>query len=449
LTGVRAATASPRPRPRDWHPLTETDPVPGDPDAILEEVGHMKRLATMLRGEAKDLRVIGEGEQLEGRYADALRDGARELETHLRETAERYERVHGHLTGWAHELEVLQSDAERILRRARAAAEQAPTASSGESGESGEAREDGSTAGHRKALAGIEADRDERATHYAARIRHEIDDKIKDSWWERRKNALDDAKDVISFAVDVLSWVATGIAVAALVLTPAGWVTGLVLWLTVGVLAGHTVLAAAGAGSWADVAMDVFGLLTMGIGTAALAGLRDVRTATKLAAALAARERAAATASRASRSVRGRTSAVTNRHGATRAARATARHRRNIARAATRRAGSEAAADEAATPMGEASRWEAVRLGGDREAANLSKDVLRLRAAYPESGAVRRASEGAEGYTYTFQGTWIAASAVDGVDKLAGSSDIASLKPLLGPHDDVKGRFSREVGTRW
>ncbi|WP_328913977.1 MULTISPECIES: hypothetical protein [unclassified Streptomyces] len=463
MSGAYAGAAERR-RPRDWHPLAATDPVPGDPDAILAEVDRMKHLAAVLRSEARDLRAIGEGQGLKGRYADALGEGARGLETRLRETAERYERVHGHLTGWAFELESLQADAARVLRRAREerAGEGRPGGDRpGEvrpggdwpggdwSGGDWSGGDDELTVRHRASLARVEAQRDERAAHYAARIRDEIDDTIKDSWWERRKNAVDGCKALISLVVDVMSWAATCIAVAAILMTPAGWVAGLAVWLAFGALTGHVLLAVAGTGSWADVALDVFGLLAMGVGTFALRGLRDVRDATRLAAGAAARERATADAARATRPVRDRASAVVNRRGSSRAARARARHERNIARAANLRAGHEAAAEEAAMPTPEASRWEAAAVGGDQETVNLFKDVRRMRTSYPGSTAVSRASEGAERHKAVFQGAWAAASGVDAWDKGAGGSDVFPGKWSYGSYGHFKARYTKEVGSTW
>ncbi|SEN07887.1 hypothetical protein SAMN05216267_1001167 [Actinacidiphila rubida] len=443
-----------RRRPRDWHPLAASDPVPGDPDAILDEVAHMRQVALMLRGEARDLRVIGQGDGLKGRYADALRHGADGLEVHLRETAERYERVHGHLTSWAHALEDLQTEADRILRNARTVAEVNGLDENGHGHESGGGNEHGSGGddplqGHRASLAKVVAQHEERAAHYAALIRHEIDDKIKDSPWEWFKDAVDDWSGAISLAVDAMSYAATVIALVAIATTPAGWVAGLAIWLSVGVLSGHLLLAAAGDGSWADIAMDVFGLLTMRIGTVALNRLRGVREATKLAAQLAAEEEAAANSARATRTLRDRASAVVNRRGATRAERSRARHARNIARAANQRVGREAAESEAAVPMAQASRWEAASVGGDVEEANHFKDVKRLRAAYPRSPEVQRASNGAERAHRMFKGAWIAASASDGTDKLLGSSDVIPQKPAFGPYGDLKNRCSKEVGSAW
>jgi hypothetical protein len=448
-------TASPagrgRSRPRDWRPLADADPVPGDPDEILDEVAHMQRVAAMLRREAGDLRLIAGGEGLKGRYADALRDGAQDLEVHLRETAERYERVHGHLTGWAHELEGFQADADRILRTAQA--EQSAAAGKADTGAAGKladsSGDDDPMAGHRRSLAKVEALRDERAAHYASLVGHEIDDTIKDSRWERFKDQIDDWKGVISFVVDVMSWAATIIAVAALLTTPAGWLAGLAVWLSVGVLAGHVVLGLAGDGSWADVAMDVFGLLTMQVGNSALKGLRGVRDATKAAAQAAAEEVAAANSARATRAVRDRASAVVNRRGSTRAARARARHQRNIADAANRRAGRQAASEEAGTPMPEASRWEAAWMGGEKESTNMYKDVQRMRVAYPENGAVQRASGGAEGYKRAFQTSWGSATVVDSGDKFLGDSDLFPMKPASSAYGAAKGRFTKEAGSKW
>lgn len=439
-----AATKS---RPRDWHPLADTDPTPGDPESIRDEVAHMKRLAAMLRTEAADLALIGTGDGLKGGYAAKLRDEARELEVHLRETAGRYERVHGHLTGWAAELDDIQSDADRILRTARAEAETNAAAKSADAAPDG-ADED-PLAKHRRSLAKVEAHRDARAAHYASKIRHEINDKIKDSWWERRKNEIDGLKGAISLVVDVMSWVATVIAIVAIFTTPAGWIAGLAVWLAVGVLAGHAALAAAGDGSWLDISMDIFGLLTMGVGKAALNSLKEVRAATKLAAQAAADEHAAASATRSSRSVLDRSSATVNRRSATKAARAKARHDRNIAKAAAKRAGRDAAAGEAATPMAEASQREAVLVGGERETANLYKDVVRMRNAYPADAGVQQASRGAERHKGAFQGTWIAATAVDLTDKGAGSSDLFPFKPGNEGYGNAKDSFSYEVGTKW
>ena len=430
-----------RPRPRDWRPLADADPVPGDPDAILDEVGHMRQVASMLRQEAKDLRVIGRGDGLKGRYADALRHGADGLEVHLRETAERYERVHGHLTGWAYALEGLQAEADRILRNAQLVAElDRPGRTHSD---------DDPLDGHRTSLARVVAQRDERAAHFASLIRHEIDDKIKDSPWEWFKDAVDDWSGEISLVVDAMSWAASIIALAALATTPPGWVAGLAVWLSVGVLAGHLMLASAGDGSWADIAMDTFGLLTMQVGTLALNELRAVRNATKAAAQLAAEEQAATNSARATQAIRDRASAVVNRRGATRAERAKARHDRNIARAANRRAGSQAAAEEAATPMPEASRWEAASVGGDVEEANHFKDVKRLRSAYPRSPEVQRASNGAERFHRLARFAWGSATAVDGVDKGLGSSDIFWFKPDYGPYGRMKDRYTLEVGSSW
>jgi len=223
LSGPR--TVAGRRRPRDWHPLAAADPVPGDPDAILDEVAHMRQVAAMLRAEAKDLRLIAQGQGLEGRYADALRDGARELEVHLRETAGRYERVYGELTGWAHELADLQTEADRVVRAAQA--EVASSFEDTDSAGGAEGAGEDPVALYRASLAKLTAQRDERAAYYAARLRGDIDDTIKDSWWERCKDAVDDYQSAISLAVDVMSWVATGIAIAAITMTPAGWVAGL------------------------------------------------------------------------------------------------------------------------------------------------------------------------------------------------------------------------------
>src|SRR5690348_2921109 len=107
-------------RPRDWSPLAPSDPVPGDPQAIRDEARHMRNLADSLCQQAHELKIIGHGEGLKGKYADKLRDKSNELEKHLREVAERYENTNGYVSSWADELEGMQAESIRILHAAQA-----------------------------------------------------------------------------------------------------------------------------------------------------------------------------------------------------------------------------------------------------------------------------------------------------------------------------------------
>ncbi|UXY29161.1 hypothetical protein [Streptomyces sp. HUAS TT20] len=59
-------STSSKPRPRDWHPLADSDPVPGEPEEIRDEVKHMVQVAENLRAQANPLRGIKDDKMLYG-----------------------------------------------------------------------------------------------------------------------------------------------------------------------------------------------------------------------------------------------------------------------------------------------------------------------------------------------------------------------------------------------
>ncbi|MGA5329205.1 hypothetical protein ACPCJT_22485 [Streptomyces griseoincarnatus] len=53
-------------RPTDWHPLRESDPVPGDPVEIRDQVKRMKKIAEYLRTQAEALTAMADADDLKG-----------------------------------------------------------------------------------------------------------------------------------------------------------------------------------------------------------------------------------------------------------------------------------------------------------------------------------------------------------------------------------------------
>ncbi|MBY8884888.1 hypothetical protein K7472_08505 [Streptomyces sp. PTM05] len=426
-------------RPYDWTPLAERDPVPGDPAALRDEVTHMRRLASTLRDQARELKAIGAEDGLKGQYADALRGGARELECHLRQTAERYEHVQGHLASWADELEDFQSESATILRRAQ------DTAAPRRSGD------DDALKPYRDALTRLTALRDERASHYAGRIKRACKDVIKDSPWESFEDAADAVFDNewSQKFFELASWVVTVVGVVALFVTPAGWVVDLALGITFALAAKDVLALAVGEGSWFDIGMDTLGFLTMGTGKVAFGMLKGIQTATGAAAEAVAEERAAAESLHESRGVLDRTYRITNRRGSSGAAKAEARRVRAGALARARQAGLAARQAERSRELLEATPREAFAFGGDREAASACKNITRLREEYAQSPEVQKASAHMEGWRSTFNAGWRVGMASDGIDKTLGHSDALPMKPSFGPYDDFKDQFTSTVGTGW
>ncbi|MCZ4118595.1 hypothetical protein [Streptomyces sp. H39-S7] len=412
----------------------------------------MKQTARMLRDQAKDLKVIAGDTELRGRYADKLRDASRDLEVHLRETAGRYERVQGHLTGWAGELEDLQTEADTLLKTAQAdtAAAKAPQESSGSSaGDTTTGQEDDPAVKHRVSLEKIVARRDDRAGHFAGKIRHELNDKIKDSRWENFKDTVSENAGWIKVAIDVLSYAATIVAIVALFCTPVGWVAMAAIAATALVLVGHTVLALAGEGSWMDVGMDVFALATFGTGKIALKGLKGIQSAMRGVSTKAAGKAAEKTAHAANRASRAAKASQTESRTTSAAQRRGAEKARDQLRVQERKAAKRARRAERDQEMPEATSRDALSSGGDREAVGYYKDIQRMRQQYPDNAALHEASAGAERYNAIYKRAWGAGTAADSVDKAAGSSDLIPDKFSVPAYSDFKDQFTHEVGSKW
>jgi hypothetical protein len=438
------STGKGRRRPVDWHPLAEKDPIPGDPEDIRDEVGRMKNLASTLRAQARILRKAADGNALTGKYADKIRDKSGDLEKHFRETAGRYERVVGDLGHWANELEGLQERADGVLRAAKRADEEhaaevkkkeAEAKKDGEDGKDGkdggkkalaESDPDSHLAPYHKQLHQIVSERDSRAQHFAENIGDDISDIIKDSAWENFKDGVHEHADTIKSVIEVLSWAATAIGIIALLFTPVGWLATLItvtaISLTGLVGVGHALLALSGDGNWADVAMDVFALATLGFGSVAMKGVKSAVTALK-------------TVSRAERfqryaNLRKLLHKNVARYGlesvrGSKAARAL-QSLRGIGARETR-------------PM--ATRVERL-LGGDGEVVSASKFAKAMRAEFGGNPAVREASAALTKGVNRFRANYVAATGVDLGDKAMGI--------IVGdPYDGAKDVLTREAGSRW
>ncbi|MFF9047353.1 putative T7SS-secreted protein [Streptomyces parvulus] len=428
-------TGKGRRRPADWHPLAEKDPIPGDPDDIRDEVTRMKNLASTLRDQASILRKAADGDALKGQYAEKIREKSGDLEKRFRETAGRYERVVGDLGSWADDLEGFQERADGVLRAAKKADEEhaaavkkkeAEAKKDGDKNTQAETDPTSHLASYHKQLNEVVSDRDSRAKHYAENIGRDISDIIKDSGWENFKDWVHEHADTIKAVVEVLSWVATIIGVIALLFTPVGWVATLITVATISLTAlvgvGHTMLALSGDGSWADVAMDVFALATLGFGSVAMKGVKAATAALK-------------TASRAGRfqryaNLRKLLDKNVMRYGTDSARGAKAVR----AKDALRRIGSRE------TRPG-SNRLERL-LGGDEEIVSATKFAKAMRTEFSGNPDVVKAADAVGKAAGKYRANYLAATSVDLGDK-------AGEKFGGDAYGDAKDLLTLEVGSRW
>lgn len=428
-------TGKGRRRPIDWHPLAEKDPIPGDPEDIRDEVRRMKDLASTLRDQAAILRKAADGDALQGKYADKIREKSGELEKRFRETAGRYERVVGDLGSWANELEGFQERADGVLRAAKQADEEHAAdvkkkeAEAKKDGDKTSAESDpnGHLAPHHKQLNQVISDRNSRAQHYAENIDKDISDIIKDSGWENFKDWVHEHAEKIKTAVDILSWAATIIGVIALLFTPVGWLATIITVTTLGFTAlvgvGHTLLALSGDGSWADVAMDVFALATLGFGSVAMKGVKAAATTLKSASRAGRFQRYA--------NLRKLLDKNIMRYGTDSARGAKAVRAKDALR--------QIGAKETRPGTTHLDRL----LSGEGEVASASKFAKSMRAEFGGNPDVVKAADAMDKAALKFKLNYGAATTVDLGDKLGEKG------PYGDQYGDAKDVLKREVGSQW
>ncbi|MCL7489889.1 hypothetical protein M8I34_00200 [Streptomyces sp. MCA2] len=429
-----------RRRPTDWQPLAETDPIPGDPEDIRDEVTKMKNLAKTLRDQARILRKAEDGDALRGNYADKIREKSGELDKRFRETAGRYERVVGDLGKWANDLEGFQDRADGILRRAKHANEEhsadlkkKEAKAEKDGGDPPDYVDDSHLATYRKQLNEVTADRDAAAEKCARNIGDDISDVLEDSTWENFADGL-------STTLDVLGYLGTAIAIVGIFCTPAGWIVGIGLAIGVASLLGHSLLAITGKGSWTDVAFDAIGLVTMGLGGKALTGLKASRALTKTASKVAARTGKAREVLERQKGVKNFTDRVIARHGVNSERGQMAqriklgqRDKLNDEMRAAERA-------EADAPMAQG------RGLGDKEAKDLAEDAKQMRIRHSGNEVVENAAKQADEASKKFNMYWRTGTGVDVGDK---AMDIGSDAIGFDGYGDLKDVPTMEVGSQW
>lgn len=439
-------------RAGEWHLLGRSgDPVPGDPYAVAQAARHYSSVATMIEQQTARLRAMAEDGELVGKYASSLRDKAHGLAGDLEKAHGRYQAVGSALTPYGDDLQRARDESWRALQDAvdadaqqsSAAGMPKPEAQPGtpltdEQKTALQQRSKALTAAgdamdHARGRLGRALDDlDDAADRTAKAIRDASHDGLKDSFWDKVKSI---AVKVTKIVVEVASWVATIAAVVSLFIPGVNIIAAIALGATLIALAGHTALALTGNGSWFDVALDVFALVTLGGGRLATAGLRTTESTTMNAArAVAGRQQGAY--NRALNAIERRVASGSG------AARAQALADRAALGARPARASSlPALARSAREAVGVR---EALRFGGDIDSAAYRASINALRAAYPTSTSVAEAAARAGRYSALGTASWAAGTTADLGDKFMGSSEITGYQGV-GAYNEFKDRFTYQV----
>ncbi|MET0931324.1 MAG: hypothetical protein ABWX74_17520 [Aeromicrobium sp.] len=360
-------------RQGDWELVgRDSDPVPGDPVSVLEESDHYADVAATIRSQAYRLRHMAESnDDLKGAFADGLKDGMKDLAEDLEKAYDRFDIT-------SEQLAVLEPALSTARVKTMAALNQAiddknTEAKKADNDPDYEPPE--KTPGEKSAAetacdTAMEAF-DSVAQEVARKIKAAADDDMKDSGWDKFKNFVGSIATKLSFLADILGYIALALTVIAMFI-PGLNVLVLVLALTLGSLLIHTLLAVTDNGDWIDVAFDVVGLLTLGIGSKALTVAKAGRAVTLT--------RAATTSARTAETAAFARTAWNGGQGF--------RGALSLLRPSVRTAMRTAYNDEFARVVGRQVATSTtvrsmLRAGGDREVANLMDDLARIRVDFP------------------------------------------------------------------
>ncbi|MDX3495710.1 DUF308 domain-containing protein [Streptomyces turgidiscabies] len=420
----------------------------------------MKKIAEFLRTQAAALTAMADADNLKGQYAEKLGEDARGLGRKLDEAEDRYREVKGHLSNWADELQEFQrkadqalgdaQDAQRIIDRHTAKAHDKTASEEKKDGESGKdggaptedpelmrAKEDLEDA--RKRVNTAAGDYEERAGHFAGKIRSSIDDDMKDSWWNDVKAWVADAEWLGDWA-EYLSWAATIVGIAAMFFPFLG---PLALALTIAVALIHLVQALTGNGSWFDVVMDIGALKMARNGIRAAKAVKALQATSRKTAAGLAKDRAASQAARGNAGARNTAARAGRKRGGTSGKNREAARARRLRMEGENRAVGKRASDEVRdADMPQVSAQETAGALGDKALGRQMKDINKLRDEYPDSSILANNARQAARHTDVIRGSWGVSTVLDAADK---SGDAIS----GGEYGRMKGGMTAPVGSQW
>ncbi|MES5824389.1 hypothetical protein [Streptomyces sp. RG80] len=289
-------------RPRDWHPVADRDPVPGDPDQVAALGRQLRKTADELQRQIRNLKAIAELDSWDSKAGKEFREKAKGNTKKLEAAFSRYDmaadalgtevteigggyqdKLHAKPKNYATDLNRAQEIADAALRDAKDAEDRKGAAQRSLDGLSEKDKDDKKKLEEQRDLAGGEIAAAQEQIAQAKAIRNKaagqacealddaasLNDSLKDDFWDK----FDDWVDTVGkWAED---W-ATKLGVAALAV---GWipVIGQALAGVLGALSTILTLASTvatviqvirGDKGLKDLAFSVLGLAMMGVGKA-------------------------------------------------------------------------------------------------------------------------------------------------------------------------------------
>lgn len=273
-------------RAGEWYLITDDgkDPVAGDPDAVSREQSYYADMAQTILAEANRLADLGHSDQLVGKFSKSLEKDLGDLSGDVRKAHQRYDDVGQALGPFARALYTARDESAAALRdavAAHASQQQAASSPNPQQQPGGKPLTDAENS-QQKAHAQAVSDADDAMRRARQRLENALsalndagkkaaslindgcNDDLKDHhhWW-------DVVVDIIKIVVKVAGYVAMAAAIVALFIPGLDILATIALVASYAALAGDLVLFATGNGSLADVLIDVVGILTLHLGSAA------------------------------------------------------------------------------------------------------------------------------------------------------------------------------------
>jgi hypothetical protein len=269
------------------------DPVPGDPERVTAAQRRYAGIARTIHDTADRLRKVAAADGLQGRYADAMQDKAKDVVNDLTKASGRYDAVAKAVGDYQPALADARTESAAAVRDAEDAAAAGtkagamPDPSAGRAPDAGplteadhaavKARDDAAAsadaalaAAKNRLQRAVDAlDEAGRALERAVTANRFKDDHLSDT-------TLDKFNAALKVIVKVLQWVGVALAAVALIFP------GVALFVVIGAVVAATVLvvdvvlAAQGETSWLDVAFAAVGVLLLGAGSALAKGLQNI-----------------------------------------------------------------------------------------------------------------------------------------------------------------------------
>lgn len=302
-----------RPADYQWKPLgLDADPVPGDPARISQEAAHLAAEAEVISQQVATLRQIAANGTEVGKHADVMRSKAGDLAGQLEILEVRYRKVSTILQGWIPDLEKAQAMSVQALDQAEQPYAKLHQTVVLPSGSNLTVQQKQQVQDYHNSMDQAQNElnaaiallnratslRDSSGSHHAGLINSACNDGMRDhhslwgdltGWmggaWHWVEGAADWMADhwvsILKDLCTVLEAIATILAIIALFIPGLDIIVILGIAATALALAGRFTLAATGHGSWMDVALDAFALLTFGTGKIVGSMMKTVFSATK------------------------------------------------------------------------------------------------------------------------------------------------------------------------